>query len=281
MILIADSGSTKTEWRSIDVEGKIHQYKTAGINPFFQTPDQIEHLMVQELLPQLKEDISTIYFYGAGCSSKGNIEILNEAFNKIFTDKEVHINHDLLGAARSLCGSEKGIACILGTGSNSCLYDGNFIIDNIPSLGFALGDEGSGAWLGKRLLQDYYGRNMPKNIQNELENVFDLERGAVLDHIYKKPMPSKYLAGYSEYIHQQINEPYYFKLVYDSFVLFISNTVMKYDNYVDLPVHFTGSIAFYYSNILRKAATDLGIYVKNISQNPIAGLTLFHQSSIK
>jgi glucosamine kinase len=277
MILIADSGSTKTDWRSIDTDGKIKQFKTPGINPYQQSQEEIVQLLSTTLAPQIHDSVEAINFYGAGCSAPGMIALLKEAFASVLPHVNINISHDLLGAARSLCGNEAGIACILGTGSNSCSYNGKDIVDNIFSLGYILGDEGSGSWLGKRLINDYFGRDLPSSSIALVEEHLEMSRETILESVYKKPMPGKYLASFSHFIHQNISDPYFYRIVHEGFTLFFKRNIMKYENFDSMPVHFTGSIAFYYSNILRRVAADYNVHVKNIVESPIAGLTLYHK----
>ncbi len=277
MILIADSGSTKTDWRVIQADGKIRQFKTPGINPYQQSKEEIEALLDVHLLPQIGSNIEVINFYGAGCSAPSMVSLLKTAFSKVIQNAEINIYHDLLGAARSLCGHQPGIACIIGTGSNSCSYDGVDIIDNISSLGYILGDEGSGSWLGKRLINDYFGRNLPVSAKKLLDDKLNMTRVDILENVYKKPMPGKYLASFSPIINDNISDPYFYNIVHEGFTLFFEKNIKKYENFEKMPVHFTGSIAFYYSNILRQVASKHNVLVKNIVESPIAGLTLFHK----
>ena len=281
MILIADSGSTKTDWRHIKSDGSIVQYKTEGLNPYYESEEDITAILKQYLAPKVNGQVEEVFFYGAGCSSEDNKNAIKNGLNKIFNEAKIEINHDLLGAARSLCGTAPGIVCILGTGSNSCLYNGIDIINNVPSLGFILGDEGSGAWLGKRLLNEYFGKQMPAVAQKIFETKFSITREEVLSKVYQHHMPSRYLATYSKFIIDNINDPYFYGIVKEGFELFYRKTVMNYENFEKATVHFTGSVAYHYSNILRKVASDLNIHVKNIVESPIAGLTLFHQNSIR
>ncbi|QSE98630.1 N-acetylglucosamine kinase [Fulvivirga lutea] len=276
MKLIADSGSTKTDWRLIDSEGKISQFKTDGLNPFQQGEDQIYRVLAEQLPIELKP--SELHFYGAGCSSEKAIERIKSAVKKRFEELSlINIHSDVLAAARALCGKEKGIVCILGTGSNACAYDGTQIIANTPSLGYILNDVGSGSWLGKRLIHDYFGKKMSVEIKRAFENHTNISLLEVLERVYHNNQPSAYLASFSDFISTRINEPYFYSLVYEGFKKFMDESIQYFN--LEWPVHFTGSIAFYYGNILRKAGADSGIVVKNIIQSPIAGLTLYHQNS--
>lgn len=280
MILIADSGSTKTDWRRIDHNGDIQQYKSDGINPYLQNEAEIRTKIVESLKPQIDLSVNELFFYGAGCSSEYNKNILKTIFEEVFPGAIAHINHDLLAAARSLCGQDEGIACILGTGANSCYYDGVEIRTNVPSLGYIMGDEGSGAWLGKELLAAFLREELSADISSKLAKRFDLNKDIILENVYQRTMPSRYLAGFSKFIFQNLKDPGLYRLVYRGFELFFQKNIEKYDRYQQLPVHFTGSVAFYYSNILRQVANDRGITVRNIVETPIAGLTLYHQNSI-
>ncbi|MEO1055145.1 MAG: N-acetylglucosamine kinase [Bacteroidota bacterium] len=280
MILIADSGASKTDWRIIDRDGQISQAKTQGFNPYLQQAEEISTEIGDALLPQIKTDIDWIYYYGAGCSSEQNINKIKQVLKMYFPDAEIAVHHDLLAAARALCGSDTGIACILGTGANSCLYNGEEIVDNVPALGYALGDEGSGAYIGKRLLSDYLRRDMPAGVGERLEKRFNLTKDDVLEKVYHQPAPSRYLASFAKFVFQNLKEPYLYRLVYDSMSSFFEKNVVKYEGHDQHLVHFTGGIAFYFGNILRQVANDKGIAVRNILESPIAGLTLYHQNQL-
>lgn len=280
MILIADSGSTKTDWRLIDANHEIEQYKSSGINPFQQKEEDIRAEVLEYLKPQIKQDVHQVFFYGSGCSSPSNIATLERVFKDAFPSAFVKINHDLLGAARALCGHEAGIACIIGTGTNSCLYDGREIINNVPSLGYVMADEGSGAWLGKQVLTDFLRGDMASDLAGKLTKQYEVSKDEVLENVYQKHMPNRYLAKFSRFLFHNIDHPYVYQLVYRGFTLFIEKNVKKYENSDQLPVHFTGSIAFYYNSILRQVAFEQDITIKHVIENPIAGLTLFHKNSI-
>ncbi len=275
-ILIADSGFTKTDWRLIQSDGSIEQARTPGINPYYQTQEEML-TVIKDLYDQIPDKVDEIYYYGTGCSSGTNRKKIADLLAKYYPSAVIDVNHDLLAAARSLCGEEAGIACILGTGTNSCLYDGVKITQNVPSLGWAIADEGGGTYLGKTLVTDYYRKDMPADLRKVFKDNFGLTKDNFLTHIYQEPMPGRFLASFAKFIGQHINEPYMHQLVARGFEIFITKNIMKYEDYDQVPVHFTGSIAFYFSNVLRQVAQEKGIYVKHISEFPIAGLTLFHQ----
>ena len=280
MILIADSGGSKTDWRLLENDGKIDQASAPGFNPYYQPIDDLKKSVKEILVPKIKNNVTKIYFYGAGVSSTKNQLTIKSAFLEFFPEAQIEIGWDLLAAARALCGHEPGIACIMGTGSNSCLYDGGKITGNVANLGWILADEGSGANIGKKFLVDYLREKMPGNIAKAFQERFPLSREEFLEKIYQQERPSAFLASFAKFIFHHLKDPYCYKLVYDSFAEFYENNVMKYDNYQNLKVHFTGSIAFYFSDLLRQVANDKGITVKNILEGPIAGLTLYHQNEL-
>ncbi len=283
MILIADSGGSKTDWRLVQKDGKIVQAHTPGFNPYYQPIEDLSVMIHSALLPKIdgSDLVDKIFFYGAGVSSEKNQLVIKDAFLEFFPDAQIEIGWDLLAAARALCGREPGIACIMGTGSNSCLYDGENIVDNVANLGWILADEGSGADIGMKFLIDYLRKRIPDALSKQFHERFPLSREEFLEHVYQREKPSAFLASFMKFIFQHIKEPYCYKLVYDSFAEFYENNVMKYKNYENLKVHFVGSIAFYFSDILRQVANDRGITVKNVLEGPIAGLTLYHTQQLK
>ncbi len=278
MILVADSGSTKTDWRIIDAHGKIHQAKTAGLNPYHQSSDEIAQVLDQELLPQITVPVEQVFFYGAGCANPSVNQTAVQALASIFSAAQIQVESDLLAAARALCGHEAGIACILGTGANSCRYDGQTITDNVPPLGYVLGDEGSGSYIGKELLNRYLKRDMPEPLRSQFAKRYAVTTEAVLDHVYRQPQANTYLASFARFAFHHLKHPYIMRMMYEGFRQFFEKNVRPYENYQTHKVHFTGSIAFYYSNVLRQVANDLDFSVQNIVESPIAGLTLYHRS---
>ncbi|WP_420580916.1 N-acetylglucosamine kinase [Reichenbachiella sp.] len=277
MILIAESGSTKTEWRIIDSKQNVFHARSGGINPYYLDAAGILEVMRMGLIEYIDAPFSEVYFYGAGCSSARNKQTIRDCFMQLFPNAKIEINHDMLAAARSLCGIEEGIACILGTGSNSCLYDGIGIVENVRSLGYILGDEGSGNYLGKQFLKHYFKKELPKEVCNQFDEEFGLEAPDILNNIYHHHMPILYLSSFSKFIHKHLQDSMIYQMVYDAFKRFLELNVMKYTNFKNTPVHFTGSVAFYYEDVLRKVGTDLGINIKDIVVGPIDGLTQYHQ----
>jgi glucosamine kinase len=280
MILLADSGGSKIDWRLLKKDGTIGQANGPGFNPYYQPIDDLKKSINDILLPMVDESVNKIFFYGAGVSSVKNQLTIKSAFLESFPESKIEIGWDLLAAARALCGHEPGIACIMGTGSNSCLYDGKDIIGNVANLGWILADEGSGANIGRKFLVNYLRGKMPAEISKQFQARFPLSREEFLEKVYQQEKPSAFLASFTRFIFQHLKDPYCYQLIYDSFAEFYENNVMQYDNYKNLKVHFTGSISFYFSDVLRQVANDKGITVKNILEGPIAGLTLYHQQDL-
>jgi glucosamine kinase len=281
MILVADSGGSKIDWRLLRKDGTIDQANGAGFNPYYQPISDLETNIESVLLPLVNETVTKIFYYGTGVSSEKNQETIRSSFARYFPNSRIEVGWDLLAAARALCGEEPGIACILGTGSNSCLYNGKEITGNVANLGWILADEGSGTNIGKRFIFDYFREEMPKPLAEQFHKRYPWTREEVLEQVYQKEKPSAFLASFSKFIFQHLKERYCYQLVYRSFADFYENNVMKYPNYESLKVHFTGSIAFYYSDILRQVAADRGITVKNILEGPIAGLALYHRKDLE
>jgi glucosamine kinase len=277
MILIADSGGSKTDWRFIEKDGKISQASAPGFNPYYQPIEDLKESVKEILLPKITGSVSKIFYYGAGVSSSKNEASIKNCLLDFFPGAQIEIGWDLLAAARALCGHEPGIACIMGTGSNSCLYDGEKIIDNVANLGWILADEGSGAYMGKILLVDYLRKKLPAHLAVSFRERYPFTREEFLEKIYQQEKPSAFLGTFTKFIFHHLKDQYCYTLAYKSFEEFYVNNVMKYANYESLKVHFTGSVAFYFSDVLRQVANDKGITVKNILEGPIAGLTLYHQ----
>lgn len=279
MIIIADSGGSKIDWRMIRKDGAIEQANTPGFNPYYQPIGDLAN-SIQSLLPQITEPVTKIFFYGAGVSSEKNQLVIKEAFGSFFPGAVTEVGWDLLAAGRALCGEEPGIACILGTGSNSCFYDGKNISVEVANLGWILADEGAGSTIGKQFLFDYLRLKQPENIKAAFKARFPFSREDFLEKIYQQERPSAFLASFTKFIFQHLKDPYCYQLIYNSFSNFYEEVVMRYPNYKQYKVHFVGSVAFYFSDILRQVASDKGVTVKNIMEGPIAGLALFHKKDV-
>ena len=277
MILIADGGSTKTDWRLISQHNEIKPIQTIGFNPYLSTTTEIEEILWKELYPFVgNHSLRQIFYYGAGCSTILKKEIVANALRKLFPQTEIFIFHDLLGAARASCGESKGIACILGTGSNSCLYDGQQIVESVPSLGYFFGDEGSGATLGKMLLKAYLHGELPTDLTTAFKNKYPLSLEDILDGVYNQAKPSRFLASFSEFIFQYKEHPFIKNLISENFKEFFRYFVMRYPRYTEIPVNCVGSIAFYYKHLLVEVAKKLGISIGKVIQTPIESLVHYH-----
>ncbi len=276
MILIADSGSTKTEWRILGGnESSNTTCITNGINPFYQSTDDIFSSLKKEFRIETNK-ISEIYFYGAGCINDEKNTIVKKALSLYFNTNDIKVYTDLLGVARSLCGRNKGIACILGTGSNSCLYDGNKITDHVSPLGYIIGDEGSGAVLGKKLIGDVLKNQFSANIIGLFYQEYETNRIEILENIYKKPFPNQYLANFTKFLSKYIHLPEIEKLVIQSFDEFVKRNLLQYDNVFNLEIHFAGSIAFHFEKQLKKVLRKNNLILGKITRSPMDGLISFH-----
>ena len=282
MILIADSGSTKTDWRLLNATEVLEEAQTVGFNPMYQDTQEIYTELKNSLLPNIKEkNPDQIFFYGAGCSSPERNKRVSDALRLVFPNSEIHVDHDLLAAARAVCGHKPGIACILGTGSNTCLYDGAKIVDNVPSLGFLLGDEGSGAYLGKLLMKAYFYRELPDELNQAIKSKYDITKDTFLDELYGSPVPSRYIAKFARFAYDKRKHPIVHAMIYENFAEFFERHVCKYANYQDLPVNFVGSIAFHFSDTLNQVAKKYGTRIEKIISSPNEGLIEYHQELLQ
>lgn len=277
MILIADSGSTKTDWCVVEDEHTFKLIKTKGTNPFFQSEHEIREEIGTGLIPYLNaRQFDEIHFYGAGCAFPDKIESVRRAIaSHLEVKHEIEVNTDMLAAARSLCGHRPGIACIMGTGSNSCFYDGKGIAANVSPLGFILGDEGSGAVLGKILIGNILKNQMPAGMKEKFLEQFHLTLAEIIERVYRQPFPNRFLASLSPFLNENIAVPEIHELVLNSFKTFLKRNVMQYD-YQHHPVHFIGSVAFYYKDVLAEAAQEMGVQTGHILQSPMKGLINYH-----
>ncbi len=278
MILIADSGSTTTDWGALKKDRSI-DFQTAGFNPFFTDQSKIIDAItfaIQDLFDP--NNIRELWFYGAGCSSNENCLHIEEALSKLFKNASLHVEHDLLGAARASCGTSAGIACILGTGSNSCEFDGKNIIDNIPGLGHILGDEGSGSHLGKSLLKAFFYRELPDDLERDFIKKLQLSKPEILDRIYKKSQPNRFLASFTYFLSDHIRHPFIRQLVFNCFDEYTGRHILKYERARELPVFAVGSVAYYFKDILKECFSKHNILLKEVLQRPIENLKKYHSS---
>ncbi len=275
-LLIADSGSTKTEWILTDGLNQNKLYKTKGLNPYFTSKEQIAS-EVGGLVAQIGEvSIDKVLFYGAGCSSPVMSSLVYEAISSQFRNSEVVISTDLLASAKACFDDRVGIACILGTGSNSCVYDGEKIIDQIPSLGFTLGDEGSGGYFGKKLVRDYYYNIMPEELHKSLHSKFDMSLETTLDYMYRKPRGNAYIASFAYILAEFAEHPYIQDVVEKGFNEFVNKQLFYFKKHNIKNIGFVGSVAAYNEEILKRVLEEKGYELDIIVQKPIDRLVDTH-----
>ena len=271
VILIADSGTTKTDWSVVEDGILVKTICTKGMNPYFQSCEDIKEEIGNVLVPQIGGiTVDAIYFYGAGCVFD-KAEIMRDAISSFIKTLELNIYSDLPAAAHSTCGHGAGIACIMGTGSNSCFYDGQNIVKNIPPLGYILGDEGGGVTLGRMLVSDVLKEILPKSLRDAFFDRFKLTQAEILDHVYKRPFPNRFLASMSPFLSENIGVPEIRNIVIDSFTSFLTRNVMQYD-YDNYEANFVGSVAYYYKDVLIEAAETVGVRAGKILKSPMSGL---------
>ncbi len=276
MILIADSGSTKCEWCLLGNK-KNKTIITTGISPYFLSKDQIVSLLQKELLTKLKvEDIEKIYYYGTGLSAVENVAILKSALKQTFPKSAIKVESDLLAAARGLCGREKGIVCILGTGSNSCYYNGKKIVKNSPGLGYVLGDEGSGAYLGKKVIQYYLYNTFDEELRAAFDSKFNTSSAEILDMVYKQPFPNRYLSTFTHFLAENRGHYMIENILEDGINDFFFTHLNKYSQSWTSPINFTGSIAFTFQDVIKDLCHSYELDPGKIVKAPMAGLIRFH-----
>jgi glucosamine kinase len=276
-ILIADSGSTKCEWCVVSPRSKA-SYFTQGMSPYFLDAVQMEGVIRTELFPQLKKhDFEAVYFYGTGTKDPNNARKVKAALQKVFGDAVITVNHDLIGAARALCEEEKGIACILGTGSNSCYFDGKKIKHNSPGIGFILGDEGSGAYLGKKLIQYYLYGIFEKELKEKFEAKYRSGADDILENVYRKPLPNRYLASFTLFLSENRGHYMIENIIEDGLNDFFSMHLSRYRESRQYPVHFTGAIAWYFQDVISNLCMDYEMTQGMILKNPMEGLVKYHR----
>jgi glucosamine kinase len=277
MFLIADAGATKIQWVVVHENVASEPMETAGFNPYFMGSDILVDILEKDLVPFIKvEAIRQVFFYGAGCSTVQKCGVVDDAINSVFDRVDCEVYHDLLGAARALFLHDKGIACILGTGSNSCLYDGRDILENVPSLAYLFGDEGGGAYLGKLFLTDYLKKRLPADLSATFDQHYHYSLENILDSVYNKPHPNRFLASFATFLGDHMEEDYVRELLRRNFEDFLNEQVMKYTGYKEVPLGIVGSVGFHFREILRQVVSAYGLEIKTILKNPIEGLVKFH-----
>ena len=279
MILIADSGSSKTAWKLVDNSEIVSSFETIGFNPYIISSKEVLEVLNSSELLAIKYKVEEVHLYAAGCARVDNQEILKEPLSQFFSNATINVNHDLLAAARATCGKEKGMVAILGTGSNSCMYDGQDIVENITSLGYILGDYGGGVDIGKTFLSKLLGGDLSKKTEVEFKKEYNLSVADILDAVYKKPLPNRYLAGFNKFVYQNIQKEELKSIVRGCFNKFFETNICKYVNHKATPLHFVGSIAFLYQDILKEVSNKYDVEVGVIIKDPINKLVSYHLSN--
>lgn len=276
MILIADSGSSKTDWRLLQSNERIEQFSCKGLNPDFHSVDSIYEEVASCFSDDIVDTVQEIFFYGSGSSSESRKAIVREGLSKHFIKAKIHLEHDLLGAARAACGHERGIAAILGTGSNCCAFDGTNVIKEYRSGGYILGDEGGGVDMGKRVLKAYIEDDMPSQLKERFEKRYTDSVDELLENIYKKPLPNRFIAQYSRFVFHHKNDPFMASLIQSVFNDFFEVKVLRFHKEYDWPLNIVGSIGFYFQDEIRRIAHEKNIRIGRIIEKPIAALSLYH-----
>jgi len=278
MIIIADGGSTKTNWCLVTEEGKKVYFNTEGYNPYFSSTEYIIQSLHESLPTDLeKDEITEVNYYGAGCSTDDMRNLVKVAMEAVFTKAKVYIGHDLLAAARALLGNNEGFAAILGTGTNTCIYDGKNVTHNIDSGAYILGDEGSGCYIGKKLLTDYLRGYMPEPVRNLFWETFKLTPDDINEQVYTQPRANRFCASFSKFVYDNnVHIEYSRNLVRSSFEDFFRNLVTHYPDYQKYTFNCIGSVGYNFRNVLEEVVTENGMVVGNIIRSPIDNLVKFH-----
>lgn len=277
-ILIADSGSTKTQWCLLDKK-ETKKIRTQGLSPYFLTHSEMAEILKKELAPKIKgKKIDKVFFYGTGCSQPVNKKIVQSALKDVLGKIKIEVEHDLIAAARAACGQEKGVVCILGTGSNSCYFNGKIISKNNPGLGYILGDEGSGAYLGKKIIQHFLYRTFDEDLMDRFSAKFgDIQQAEILDAVYRRPFPNRYLASFTTFLSENRGHYMTENILEDSFSDFFFHHLFKYRETWTHPVHFVGSIAYVFRDKIREMCEAQEIRAGVIIKEPMDGLIRYHQ----
>jgi glucosamine kinase len=276
-LLIADSGATKTEWCFLS-SGKKKTLQTQGLSPYFVNTAQITEILQKELAPKLKKQvIEEVFFFGTGCSNPVNNAIMRKGIKGVFPDAHVHVDHDMSGAALSLCHNSKGVACILGTGSSACYFDGKKVKKSRTGLGYALGDEGSGAYLGRKVIQYYLYETFDEEMRGAFDQEFNTSRVEILENVYKKPFPNRYLATFARFLAQNRGHYMVENIIEDGINDFFFHHIIKFNESWKYPIHFVGGVAWGFRDVVSNLCHNYGLQQGRILQRPMDGLAAFYK----
>ena len=277
MILIADAGSSKTDWALIG-DNETQQVQTDGINPYFTSEKKLTAFLEKnELLASNKDSVDILFFYGAGCSNQSNIKKVNTVLKNFFPESDIFIYTDIFGAARALFQRESGIACILGTGANCCRFDGKKIIQCSPSLGYILGDEGSGAYFGKELLRTFLYGQLPAELSEEFNSRYQLKKDNILEQVYHDKFPNTYLAGFTSFLNEMQEHPYICKMIEKGIKKYFENHLLYLTENQNEKVRFAGSVAWYFKEVIQDVGKKYNVKADMFIQSPMEKLIRFHQ----
>lgn len=276
MIFIIESGSTKSDWVLVD-KSKQTFYKTIGFNPYFHSSDVVAaEIRKNKSIMSHVPDVSKIFFYGAGCSSEKLNEEIERGLQMVFPEAEIVVDHDLLACAYATYDGEPGISCIIGTGSNSCFFDGADLSEEVPALGYVLGDEGSGSYFGKFLLSSFLYHRLPKDILEDFEASYQMTHAEIVANVYKSDSANVFIASFMPFIVKHKNHKFFKQVLIDGLKKFMEVHVCCYEDYLNTPVHFVGSLSALLESHLKLAANDLGIEIKSIIAKPVDNLVNYH-----
>ena len=277
MKILVDSGATKANWAAVQHGQIIHQIQTQGISPYFLTDEGIVDIL-REVRSKISDQVQELHFYSTGCKAEDQRRRMHQLLRLMFQEATVvNVETDLLAAARSMAQHQPGIVCILGTGSNTCRYDGNEVVETAGGLGFILGDEGSGAAIGKALIQSFLNREMPEEMREDLSNQYHLTRDNILQSVYQLPYPNRFLSTFAPFAHEHRNNPLIKSILERQFRLFFERSVLLLEESKILPIHFVGSVASFFEEEIRYSAAQLGLNLGNIQKDPMPGLIVYHQ----
>lgn len=277
-VLIADSGSTKCDWQILDETGReVGEFHTMGFNPYFHTSEKVAEVMTSHAdVQSFASEVSHVYFYGAGSSSEELCGIIRQGLRQAFENAEVHVDHDLVGAAYSTFDGRPGITCIIGTGSNSCHFDGEKVHEEVPALAYILGDEASGSWHGKKLLAAKLYHHLPAEVAADFDEMYGLGKEDIIDRVYREPDPNVFLASFMTFIGKHRAQPLFQRWLKEGFEAFLRVHVQCFEGWKTEPVHFVGSVAYHFQEELKAVCQAEGITVGVIIKKPIDGLAAYH-----
>lgn len=282
MILIADGGSTKADWIALDdKKEELFRVRTLGLNPAVFPEETLRDRVINNFqLTKHKKEVKEIYFYGAGCGTQKPAQLLKTVFESVFTNANVTIEEDILAAVYAASKGKEAIVCILGTGSNSCYYDGQNLKKNVISLGYILMDEASGNYFGKKLLKDYFYNRMPLDIAENFKTKYNLDPDEIKHNLYQEESPNAYLGNFAQFMFEFKDHTYIHQILVEGFSNFFENRILPYNKPKETPIYFIGSIAFYFESILNEVASQYNLRISGILQRPINNLIAYHQNQL-